>query len=207
MKKLAEIAIALSVRKQRLNLIACVDEQDALGQKGNLLYRFKEDFEWFQKVTTGQVVIMGVKTYREIGRPLPNRRNIVVHNPEKGEIDTPDEVILVRSLEEALMIASFDGERDVFVIGGEALYREAYERGVDYIYRTKVWDKEPGDTFFVKEDTMKKDFHIMNNEPFKTKTCVNRISGESLTIQFEIWKANALLERADDLADWVSLHT
>lgn len=207
MKRLAEIASVLAVRKQRLNLIACVNEVDALGLGGNLLYRFKEDFQWFQAVTSGQVVIMGVKTYKEIGKPLPNRRNIVIHNPSKGEIEVPDDVILVTSLDEALMIASFDGERDVFVIGGEALYAETFSRGVDYVYRTKVWDDTMGDTFFIKDDTLKDQFHNVNNESFRTKPCTNRITGREEDIQFEIWRNNSLLERADNLADWVSLHT
>lgn len=203
-RKLSVNEYLLTIRKQRVNMIACVNEQNALGKDGELLYRIREDFAWFQEVTRGHVVIMGVKTYLEIGRPLPNRRNIVVYQPEKGKPDVHDEVILVTKLEEGLMIASFDGERDVFVIGGTKLYHEAYRYGVDFIYRTKVLDDMPGDAFFIEEEQLFSDFHSWNNEPFQGLRCNNRITGEDVNIQFEIWRNNRLLERADDLADWIT---
>lgn len=193
-----------NIRKQRVNMIACVNEQNALGNSGELLYRIKEDFEWFQEVTKGHVVIMGVKTYLEIGRPLPNRRNIVIYQPEKGKPDVEDEVILVAKMEEALMIASFDGERDVFIIGGANLYHQAYENGVDYVYRTKVLDDAPGDTFFIEEKRLVADFHVWNHEPFRIITSKNRITGKPVDLQFEIWRNNRLLERADELAVWIA---
>lgn len=198
--------ILLTVRKQRVNMIACVNEKNALGKDGKLLYSIPLDFSWFQEVTKGHVVIMGVKTYMEIGMPLKNRRNIVIYQPEKGMPDVQEEVILVQKLEEALIIASFDGERDVFVIGGSGLYLQAYEHGVDYIYRTKVWDDAPGDTFFVEEERITTDFHPWNNEAFKRITGLNRSTEKVVEMQFEIWRNNRLLERADDMSDWVSLH-
>lgn len=198
--------ILLTVRKQRVNMIACVNEKNALGMGGALLYSIPLDFSWFQEVTKGHVVIMGVKTYMEIGKPLRNRRNIVIYQPEKGKPKVDDEVILVQKLEEALYIASFDGERDVFIIGGGSLYHQAYEQGVDYIYRTKIWDDAPGDTFFIEEERLMNEFHSWNNEAFKKITGLNRMSEQVVEMQFEIWRNNRLLERADDLSDWISLH-
>lgn len=205
MKKLQPAEeILLHIRKQRVNLIACVNQQNALGCDGNLLYRIKEDFTWFQRVTAGQVVVMGVKTYKEIGKPLPGRRNIVVYQPEKGKPEVHEEVILVTSLSEALTIASFDGERDVFIIGGASLYQEAYEHGADFIYRTKVWDNAPGDTFFIQEERLRTEYHGWNNEPVQSFTSKNRITEKPIDLQFEIWRSNRLIERADALANWIT---
>lgn len=208
MKRLLSVnEFLLTIRKQRVNMIACVNKENALGNGGELLYRIKEDFAWFQQVTIGHVVIMGVKTYKEIGRPLPNRRNIVVYQPEKGKPDVHEEVILVQKLEEALMIASFDGERDVFIIGGMKLFQEAYLNGVDYIYRTQVWDDAKGDAFFIEEDRIQSDFHTWNNEPFTPISSLNRVTSKEVSLHFEVWRSNRLLERADELANWISATT
>ena len=66
--------------------IVCVDHDWGIGNKGQLLYTIKEDMQFFKKQTTGHAVLMGLTTYYSIGKPLPNRRNVVLC-PEGTEIE------------------------------------------------------------------------------------------------------------------------
>lgn len=192
------------IQRQKLNLIACVNKKNALGKNGELLYRFSQDFEWFKMVTTGGVVVMGVKTYLEIGKPLPGRINIVVADPRRPEPILSEGIILVHSLEEALSVAGFNTEREVFVIGGASLYQEAFTLGVDYIYRTKVQDESDGDVFFIEEESIEKSFCLLTGhiEPFES---VNQITGETLNYRFEIWKHLSTSQQAEQALNWLNI--
>lgn len=191
------------IQRQKLNLIACVNGKNALGKNGELLYRFSQDFEWFKIVTTGGVVVMGVKTYLEIGKPLPGRINIVIADQHRPKPIVTEGIILVHSLEEALLVAGFNPEKEIFVIGGASLYQEAFKLGVDYIYRTKVQDESDGDVFFIEEESIEKSFCLLTGhvEPFAN---VNQITGEMLNYRFEIWKHLNTSQQAEQALDWLN---
>lgn len=129
-------------------IIAAVDDNNAIGYKGDLLYKIPKDLVRFKKLTTGNIVIMGRKTYESIGKPLPNRHNIVVTS--KG-VDFPPEgstIIQVKTLEDAYKVAEkLDGEK-VYVIGGGQLY-EAAMPWTQTIELTEILDEAPNaDTYF-----------------------------------------------------------
>ena len=82
-------------------IIAAVDENNGLGYNGDLLFKIPEDLKRFKALTTGNIVIMGRKTYESLGRPLPNRQNIVVTSKA---IDFPPEgtsIFQVKTLKES----------------------------------------------------------------------------------------------------------
>lgn len=182
----------------RRNLIACVNQQNALGKQGELLYLIPLDFQWFKRVTGGHTLIMGVKTYKEIGRPLPGREMIVVYDENRGKPPSHPAIRWVTSLDAAYQLASTFSGRDIFVIGGAGLFAEAQAKGVDCIYRTMVWDDKPGDVHFLTENEIKRDYQLVNDSPL-LRSDINRLTGEQVDFQFEVWQSKRFLERADNL--------
>lgn len=185
-----------------INLIACVNQNNALGMNGELLYRIRHDFEWFKTVTKGQIVVMGVNTYREIGRPLPNRLNIVVCDKERTKPNVADGVILVHDLKEVHFIAGFEPDREIFVIGGEKLYKEAFRHGVDYIYRTCVEDDIEGDVHFIPLEDIQASYR-MENASTTLFSGLNQISGNEVSYRFEIWKRKSE-SQSDKAIEWLT---
>lgn len=93
----------------------------AIGKAGALPWRVPEDLKRFKALTTGHAVIMGRKTFESIGRPLPNRRNLVV---TRGGAHLPEGVEACSSLDEAIARAR-QTDPEPMVIGGEQIYRDA----------------------------------------------------------------------------------
>ena len=99
-----------------ISIIAAVAQNGVIGDKNALLWHISEDLRFFKRTTSGHPVIMGRKTYESLGRPLPNRTNVVIsRTPRKIEGCT-----VVSSLEEA--IALFPKEEEIFIIGGAQIY-------------------------------------------------------------------------------------
>lgn len=132
-----------------VSLIAAESLNHVIGVDGELPWKMPADMRYFMKKTTGHHIIMGRKTYEEggINKPLPKRVNIIVTRQKDW---TAKGCIVVHSVEEGLKIAEKAGEEEVFIIGGEQIYRLALEKDlVDKIYLTQIEVRIPdGDTFF-----------------------------------------------------------
>ena len=128
-----------------VSIIVAVAENGVIGDKNALLWHISEDLKHFKALTTGHPVIMGRKTYESLGRPLPNRTNVVV---SRREIEIPG-CRVVHSLEEALGL--FPEDEEVFVIGGAQIYAQALPLA-DCFYLTRVMHAYPGDTLFPEWD-------------------------------------------------------
>src|SRR3954469_6529837 len=139
-----------------MKAIAAMSLNRVIGRGGNLPWHLPEEFKWFKKVTTGHVVLMGRKTYESMGRPLPNRTNLVLSRA--GEIPG---VEMVRDL------AKFDpavyAPRDVWVIGGAEVYRQLLPR-CEELYLTVMQREVDGETFFPE---FEREF-IYVETPFRT---------------------------------------
>ena len=123
-----------------IHLIAAVAKNSVIGYQGAIPWKIQEDLQHFKELTMGQTVIMGRKTFKSIGRPLPGRQNIVV----TSTIDFIEGCQIARSLEEAIELAERD---EVFIIGGAMLYAEAMPMA--QILDLTLVDIEPeGDTCF-----------------------------------------------------------
>jgi len=110
-------------------------------------WKISADLQFFKRVTMGHPVIMGRKTWESIGRPLPGRRNIVVSRNAELQLTGAE---LAGSLDEALNRLS-ESQR-VFVIGGEQLFKQAFDRA-DRLYITEInINVDGGDTFFEVPD-------------------------------------------------------
>jgi dihydrofolate reductase len=117
-------------------------ENRVIGVNNTLPWRLPADLRHFRRVTTGHHVIMGRRNYESIGKPLPDRTNIVI--TRNHSFHAPG-CLVKHSLEDALAYAQNDPE--VFVIGGAEIYRQALDR-VDRLYLTLVHAKVQGDTYF-----------------------------------------------------------
>ena len=125
-----------------LSIVVAIAENNAIGKDNQLLWHLPADLKHFKDITSGHTIIMGRKTYDSIGRPLPNRRNIVI--TRNAELNLPGTEV-TNSLEQALRLCS--AEEEVFIIGGAELYKHALE-ATDRIYLTRVHQTYDADTFF-----------------------------------------------------------
>jgi dihydrofolate reductase len=132
----------------RVVLVAAVADNGVIGSDGGIPWRIPEDMKHFRQVTTGHPVVMGRLTYESIGRPLPNRANIVVTRTPGWSAEG---VTVVASLQEALAAASEasggEGAGDVMVIGGAQIYEAAIAMA-DVQILTEVHQSPEGDTFY-----------------------------------------------------------
>lgn len=134
---------------KNLSLIACVSSDLGLGYNNDLLWRFPADQQFFRKTTIGHPVIMGRHTFESIGRPLPDRENIVL---SRSQINDP--AVKTFSNFETLnqYLKSLAGEK--FVIGGASIFAQ-YLPLADKIYLTEVASRRPADVFFPEFDKTK----------------------------------------------------
>ena len=124
-----------------ISVIVAVAENGTIGDNNTLLWHITEDMKRFRQLTTGHPVVMGRKTYDSLGRPLPNRRNVVISRQDLA-IEGCE---VVHSLEEAR--ALFQAEEEVFIIGGAQIYEQALPLA-DKLYLTIVHHPYEGDTSF-----------------------------------------------------------
>ena len=133
-------------------LIAAVAGNGVIGAGNSIPWRLPSDFAFFKRMTVGKPLIMGRKTFESIGRPLPDRVNIVVSRQQGYQ---PDGVLVISSLEAALQhaqaIAAEDGAGEVMVAGGEEIYRAAMPLA-DRLYISHVAIEPEGDAFFPEVD-------------------------------------------------------
>jgi dihydrofolate reductase len=126
----------------RVALIAAVARNGIIGAGNRLPWHLPEDLSRFRTLTSGHTVIMGRKTWESIGKPLPNRQNIVVSRQLGLRLDGAS---VAHSIDEALAMAVRPDP--VFVIGGEALYRSALPLAV-LLYLTEIERDFHGDARF-----------------------------------------------------------
>ena len=124
-----------------ISLIVAYAKNQVIGNKGCIPWKIKGEQKRFRELTTGNVVVMGRRSYEEIGKPLPNRTTIVVSSTKQFE---GDNCMTAKSLEEAIRMA---GDRDIYISGGARLYEEALPL-VEKMYITEIACEVEGDTFF-----------------------------------------------------------
>lgn len=128
-----------------ISMIVAVAQNNVIGKDNSLIWRLSDDLKFFKKITTGHSIIMGRKTYESIGKPLPNRNNIVITRSTDLQIEG---CYVVNSIPEALALAStLDGCDESFIIGGEKIYKQAMPY-IQRAYVTYVLAYPDGDAFF-----------------------------------------------------------
>lgn len=124
-----------------ISLIYAVSENHVIGANNDLPWHQPTDLARYKKITSGHPIIMGRRTFEGIGRPLPNRQNIVLsHDPDYQ----PEGVDVAFSLEDAINKAHGN---DVFVIGGAKVFEAALPLA-NQVFLTRIHAIVEGDTFF-----------------------------------------------------------
>ena len=111
-----------------------------IGNQGELPWHLPYDLKRFKQLSSGKYILMGRKTYESIGRPLPERKNIVL--TRDNNFKTPKKVMLINNIEQLQGI-----DKDIMVIGGAEVYQQFLPLA-DKIYLTMVFGKVKGDTAF-----------------------------------------------------------
>lgn len=124
-----------------LSIIAAIGDNRELGKNYQLLWHIPEDMKRFKALTSGHTVIMGRKTFESIGKPLPNRTNIIITSNK--EFSAPG-CIITHSLDEAIKLSN---DIETFIIGGASIYSQAIDRA-DKLYLTKVKGTFDADIYF-----------------------------------------------------------
>lgn len=127
-----------------------------IGCENKLPWHLKTDLQRFRRITTGHAVIMGSKTFSSIGRPLPNRTNIILSRENRandGPIAVDDQIFWANSREAALYLADLitisREQENFFVIGGQEIYKIFFSSDlINKVYLTEVFANVQGDAFF-----------------------------------------------------------
>ncbi len=126
-------------------LIVAYTKNRVIGNRGVIPWNLKNEKKRFKALTTGNVVIMGRKTYEEIGRPLPDRTTVVVSTTENFQ---EENCFTVKSLREGLSLCREKfPQKDVYISGGTRLYKE----GIPFVKKMFVTEIDAvieGDAFF-----------------------------------------------------------
>jgi len=140
------------MNKPIISIIAAIGEHRELGKDNKLLWHIPEDFKRFKKITSGHPVIIGRKTFESIGKPLPQRTNIIITHDENFQVEG---CLIVHSLEEAIELAKTKDSKEIFIIGGGQIYKQAISIA-NKLYLTIVKGNFEADTFFPDYSRFKK---------------------------------------------------
>ena len=144
-----------------ISLIVVADEHNGIGKSNQLLCHLPADLKYFKQTTTGHHIVMGRKTYDSVGKPLPNRVNIVI---TRNSLLSLPGCVVVADLQQAISYAAENGETELFITGGGTIYEQAM--GIaNRIYLTRIHHNFEADTFFPAiEPTMWKELSSEFNE-------------------------------------------
>jgi dihydrofolate reductase len=120
--------------------IAAMSLNRVIGAGNKIPWHLPEDFKWFKQLTTGNVVVMGRKTFESIGKPLPNRETIIL---SRSQFNYPG----VRTVSDLSQVDLAHETREVFICGGAQVYAQALPLCSD-LYLTLVKREVEGDAFF-----------------------------------------------------------
>lgn len=131
-------------QQPRVSAILAMDQNQLIGSAGSLPWHLPADLQHFKKITLNHPIIMGRKTYLSIGKPLPQRCNIIITHDTTFKADG---CLIAHSPEEALAIAASLNQGDTFVIGGAEIYK-AFMPFITRLYITEIAHAFSGDTYF-----------------------------------------------------------
>jgi len=144
-----------------ISIIAAAAANGVIGKDGGIPWDIPEDRAYFKELTTGGAVIMGRRTYESIGRPLPERLNIVVSG---SAVFSGKMLRTAGSLDEAVKTAEKwlrrkHSDSGIFLCGGAEIYRQGLEKA-ERIYLTELYDEYEGDVYF--PEFSREDFRLVS---------------------------------------------
>ena len=154
------------MKKAQISIIAAIGENRELGKKNELIWRIPADLKRVRELTTGHPIIMGRKTFESIGKPLPNRTNIIISRTA-SDIEG---CLVFDSLEKGIVAAQTADTEEIFIFGGASIYTEALPL-VDRLYLTRVYaTASEADTLFPNysefTNVVAKEDHLEHTPPY-----------------------------------------
>lgn len=128
----------------RISFIVAKSENNVIGRNNELPWHLKDDLQNFKKLTMGHHMLMGRKTFESIGKALPGRMSLVVSSESRANSEN---VYWFNSIFRAIKQAERNGETELFIIGGEQIFKAALSLA-DRIYLTEVKAEVQGNIFF-----------------------------------------------------------
>jgi dihydrofolate reductase len=125
-----------------ISLIAAIGKNRVIGKNNSLPWKLPADMKRFRELTTGKPIIMGRKTFESIGKPLPNRTNIIITHDQNYKAEG---CIIAHSIEEALKAA--ESNKEVMIIGGSQIYKEFLPKA-NKMYLTLIDADFDGNAYF-----------------------------------------------------------
>lgn len=144
-----------------VSIIVAVAKNNVIGKNNSLIWHLPSDLRFFKAKTTGNVVVMGRKTFESIGggKPLPHRTTVII--TRNAHYKAPEGVYVAHSLQEAYSL--FSPGTHIFICGGAQIYKEAFDTAKT-IFLTRVYAEFEGDTFF--PDFSTKQWKLVSTEHF-----------------------------------------
>lgn len=128
----------------KISIIVATAENNVIGNNGKIPWHSSEDLKHFKELTTGHHILMGKKTLESMGKPLPNRTNIILSRDHNLKIEG---ATVFQDLGDAIRFAQERKEGELFIIGGQQIYEFSLPIA-EKIYQTLVLEKHNGDTYF-----------------------------------------------------------
>ena len=147
-----------------VSIIVAIADRNVIGDDNKLPWHLPDDLKNFKRLTMGKYIIMGRKTWESLNKPLPGRTNIVI--TRNTDIKTQG-ILVFNSVEEALKFAEEQKQSEIFIIGGEQIYRQTLPLA-NRLFVTKVLGSFEGDAFFpeinIKEWMVENKMHHKTDE-------------------------------------------
>ena len=132
-----------------IKLICAISKNNVIGKENKLPWNISEDLNRFRELTSNNWIVMGRKTFDSIGRPLPNRKNIVLSENKNLKIDS---VEVFNSPKDVIdFYKNNSDQKDLYIIGGTYIY-ELFFQYCEYLFITYIDKEYEGDAFFPKID-------------------------------------------------------
>lgn len=131
-----------------ISAIVAMAENRVIGNNNQLPWRLPADLKHFKAITTGHPILMGRKTYESIGKPLPNRLNIILTHQASFQATG---CLIATSLDDVISYVQKENIQEIFIIGGAEIYRQFLPR-VERLYLTIVHHSFDGDAYFPQLD-------------------------------------------------------
>lgn len=129
-------------------MIVAADEQNGIGKNNQLLCYLPADLKYFKTLTTGHAILMGRKTFESIGKPLPNRVNIVISR----NVSVIEGCVVFDTIAAGIEYAKSLNETSLFIIGGDSIFKQSLGQ-TDVVYLTRIHHTFEADTFFPALDS------------------------------------------------------
>ena len=162
-----------------INIIVAMNKDGIIGLNNDLPWKLSQDLKYFKNATSNSTVVMGRKTYESIGKPLPNRKNIVLTRDTNLKIEG---VEICHSVLDILKRSYEYINENIFIIGGSEIYK-LFLPYVNKMYITMINEEVEGDTYFPE---FKNKFKQINSSELNKE--IDTKNNKELTYTFTIWE-------------------